>query len=67
MTARQYIFLISVGFIFFGVALADLLIFNPNVTYNWFSHLHFYGKVSVIMFAIIVLVLFLSPLFKGRK
>lgn len=67
MSARNYIFLIATGFIFFSIALADLLIHNPNVTYNWWSVLHWYGKMSTVCFAIIVLVLFLSPLFKSKK
>lgn len=45
----------------------DLLIFNPNVTYNWFSVLHWYGKMSVVCFAIILLVLVASPFFKSKK
>lgn len=66
MTAKQYIFLIATGFIFFGIALLDLYLHAWNQTYNWFSYLHFYGKVSVVMFAVILLVLVSSP-FWGKK
>lgn len=67
MTAKQYIFLIATAAVFFGIALADLLIFNAKVTYNWFSVLHFHAKVSVVMFAIILLVLVVSPFIRKKK
>lgn len=67
MTAKQYIFLIATEFVFFGIALADLYLHAWNQTYNWFSHLSWYGKSSVVCFCIVLLVLVASPFFKRNK
>lgn len=66
MTAKQYIFLILTGFVFFGIALLDLYLHAWNQTYNWFSYMSWYGKMSVVCFAIILAVLMISP-FIGKK
>lgn len=59
--------IIIAGLLCFAVALYDYLKHSPNVIYNWFEYLHWYGKTGVIGFCICLIWLFVSTLIKRRK
>lgn len=42
-------YIIAVCALGFATALADLLIYNPTVTNNWFNVLHWWGKAGTIL------------------
>lgn len=70
MKPNTILFLIILGAICLGVALTDLLIYNPKVYENYFNAFHWWGKIAFIgVVAILVWIIWkyaIKGLFKKK-
>lgn len=66
MNLRNPKHIIIAGIVFFAIAFVDYIVYSPNVIYDWFDYLHWWGKLAIVGFVACLIGVFVVTLYKRK-